>query len=45
VAVDGQPVKTAEEFQRLIDAADLKEGIRLDVIRDRMRGHIEIRDE
>ncbi len=45
VAVDGQPVKNADEFQRLLDAADLKEGIRLDVIRDRMRGHIELRDE
>lgn len=45
VAVDGQPVKNTEEFQRLLDAADLKEGIRLDVIRDRMRGHIELRDE
>jgi serine protease Do len=45
VAVDGQPVKNTEEFQRLLEAADLKEGIRLDVIRDRMRGHIELRDE
>ncbi|HEX8877517.1 MAG TPA: trypsin-like peptidase domain-containing protein [Phycisphaerales bacterium] len=45
VAVDGEPVKTAEEFLKRLEAADLKEGIRLDVIRERMRGHIELRDE
>lgn len=45
VAVNGDPVKTAEEFKKLIERADFKEGVRLDVIRERMKGHIELREE
>ena len=45
VAVDGEPIKSAEEFKKRLEAADLKEGVRLDVIRQRMRGFIDLRDE
>lgn len=45
VAVDGGPIQSAEEFKKAIEQANLKEGVRIDVIRNRMRGNIELRQE
>ena len=41
VAIDEQPVRTAEEFRAILDKADLKRGVRMSVIRNRMRGAID----
>lgn len=41
VAIDEQPVRTAEEFRAILDKTDLKQGVRMSVIRNRMRGAID----
>ncbi len=45
VAVDGQRTATADDFKAALEHADLKNGARVDVIRNRMRGNIELREE
>lgn len=45
VAVDGGAVTSVEEFEEALRAADLREGVRLDIIRGRFRGNIELRAE
>ncbi|MBS0189692.1 MAG: trypsin-like peptidase domain-containing protein [Phycisphaerales bacterium] len=42
VSVDDKPVRTAEEFRDALDRADAKEPVRLGVIRNRMRGFIDL---
>lgn len=45
VAIDENPTRTAEEFKAILDQADLKQGVKMSVIRNRMRGAIELRVE
>jgi len=45
VAINDQPVRTTEEFKAILDQADLKEGVRMSVIRNRMRGAIDFKVE
>ncbi|MBX3390249.1 MAG: trypsin-like peptidase domain-containing protein [Phycisphaeraceae bacterium] len=41
VAIGEQPVRTAEEFRAILEKADLSQGVRMSVIRNRMRGAID----
>jgi len=45
VAIDEVPVRTAEEFKSILDSANLKQGVKMSVIRNRMKGQIELRGE
>ncbi|MBN8597289.1 MAG: trypsin-like peptidase domain-containing protein [Planctomycetes bacterium] len=45
VAINDQPVRTAEEFKSMLEALDPKDGIRMNVIRNRMRGTVDLKVE
>ncbi|MGH7244055.1 MAG: trypsin-like peptidase domain-containing protein [Phycisphaerales bacterium] len=45
VAIDDTPTRTAEEFKDLLDKADLKQGVKASVIRNRMKGQIDLKIE
>jgi len=45
VEINETPTRTAEEFKDILDQSDLKRGVKMSVIRNRMRGMIELRTE
>ncbi|MBX3379241.1 MAG: trypsin-like peptidase domain-containing protein [Phycisphaeraceae bacterium] len=45
VAIDESPTRTAEEFAAILDKADMKQGVKMSVIRNRIRGSIDLRTE
>lgn len=43
VAINDQAVRTAEEFKSVLEQLDPKDGIRMNVIRNRMRGTVDLK--